>query len=45
MKRLHLYIEQEWWDKLKKEKGMQGFTTVSSFVRFIIIRFFDKNKQ
>lgn len=44
MRRLQLYMEQEWWDRLKKEKSNQGFTTVSSFIRFIIIRFFEKNK-
>ncbi len=44
-RRFHLFIEQKWIDRLKREMNSYGFTTVSSFVRFIIIKFFDKNKK
>ena len=45
MRRFHLFIEQEWFDRLKRDAKDHGFTTISSFVRFIIIKFFDKKKQ
>jgi hypothetical protein len=44
-RRFHLFIEQKWIDMLKREMNSYGFKTVSSFVRFIIIKFFDKNKK
>lgn len=42
LRRLHIFIEQEWFDKLKRDAKSHGFTTVSSFVRYIIIKFFEK---
>jgi hypothetical protein len=43
MIRFNFFIEPDLIDKLKKEKGKFGFTSVASFIRFIIIKFFDKN--
>lgn len=45
MRRFHLFIEQEWYDRLRRDMKSFGFTTISSFVRYIIIKFFDKNKE
>ena len=42
MRRLHIFIEQEWMDRVKRDARHYGFTTVSSFIRFIIIDFFRK---
>ena len=45
MRRFHFFIEQEWLDRLKRDVKLHGFTNVSSFVRYIIIKFFEKNKK
>lgn len=45
MRRFHLFIEQELYDRLKREMKVHGLTTISSFIRYIIIKFFEKNKK
>jgi len=42
MTRFGFLIEQKWLDKLEEEKEKYGQSTVSSFIRYIIIKFFDK---
>jgi len=41
MRRFNFFIEQKWIDKLRKKMKGHGFTSVASFIRFIIIKFFD----
>lgn len=43
MKRFNFFIEVSWIKKLNKEKKKYGCSSVASFIRFIIIKFFDKN--
>lgn len=40
MKRFNFFIEQNWIDRIRKDMHRLGFTTVSSFIRFVIIRHF-----
>jgi len=42
MRRFNFFIEKKWIDKLREEMGKYGFTSVASFIRFIIIKFFEK---
>jgi len=42
MRRFNFFIEQSWIDKLRKEMKKHGHTNVASYIRFIIIKFFDK---
>jgi hypothetical protein len=42
MRRFNFFIEQEWIDRIRRDMRKHGFTTVSSFIRYIIIKFFDK---
>lgn len=43
MIRFNFFIEKQWIDRIKRDMNKHGFTSVSSFIRFIIIKFFDKN--
>lgn len=43
MRRFNFFIEQKWIDRIKRDMKKHGFTSVSSFIRHIIIKFFDKN--
>jgi len=43
MRRFNFFIEQKWVDRIKRDMKKHGFTSVSSFIRHIIIKFFDKN--
>lgn len=45
MRRVHLFIDHDWHNRLKKDMKKHGFNTISSFVRYIIIKFFDKNHK
>ena len=46
MKRWNFFIEQKWLDKIIQEMKRFGFRTPASFIRFIIIKFFeDVDKQ
>lgn len=46
MRRWNFFIEQKWLDRINRDKGQYGFRTSASFIRFIIIRFFeDIDKQ
>src|SRR3989304_7135092 len=42
MRRFNFFIEQKWIDRIKRDMKKHGFTSVSSFIRHIIIKFFDK---
>lgn len=42
MKRINFFIEQEWLDRIRKDMGKYGFTSVASFIRYTIIKFFEK---
>jgi len=42
MRRFNFFIEQEWIDRIKRDMKKHGFTTISSFIRYIIIKFFQK---
>jgi hypothetical protein len=44
MRRLHIMIEKKWWDRLKKDMKSHGFVSVSGFIRYIIIKFFEEKK-
>lgn len=44
MRRFNFWIEQTWIDKLKKDRKKYGQSSVASFIRFIIISFFDSKK-
>lgn len=41
MRRFNFFIEQKWIDRIKIDMNKHGFTSVSSFIRHIIIKFFD----
>jgi hypothetical protein len=41
MRRFNFFIEQEWIDRLKRDMKGYGISSVASFIRFIIIKFFD----
>ena len=43
MRRFNFFIEQEWIDRVKRDMKKHGHTTVSGFIRYIIIKFFEKN--
>lgn len=43
MRRFNFFIEQKWIDRLKRDMPKYGFNSVASFIRYIIIKFFDKN--
>lgn len=40
--RFHLFFDEETINLLQSEKRNYGFSTLSSFIRYIIIKFFDK---
>lgn len=42
MKRFNFFLEQKWLDRLEEEKENHGHRSVSSFIRYIIIKFFEK---
>ena len=42
MRRGNFFMEQKWLDRLERDKREHGFTTTASFVRYIIISFFNK---
>ncbi len=42
-KYMQLQMKLSLYDKLKKEMGEYGFTSVSPFIRFIIYKFFKDN--
>ena len=41
MRRFNFFIEQKWVDRLKRDMAQHGFSNLSSFIRYIIIKFFD----
>lgn len=43
MRRFHFFIEQKWIDRIKRDMKKHGFSSVSGFIRYIIIKFFDKD--
>jgi hypothetical protein len=43
MVRFNFFIEQKWIDRIKRDMKKYGFTSVSGFIRHIIIKFFDKS--
>ena len=43
MRRFNFFIEQKWIDRLKRDMKKHGHTSVAGFIRFIVIKFFDKN--
>lgn len=43
LRRFNFFIEQKWIDRLKRDMNKHGHSTVSGFIRMIIIKFFDKN--
>ena len=43
MRRFNFFIGQKWIDRIKRDMKKHGFTSMSSFIRHIIIKFFDKN--
>lgn len=42
MRRFNFFIEQKWIDRIKRDMKKHGFTSVSSFIRHIIIKFFEQ---
>jgi hypothetical protein len=42
MRRFNFFIEQDWINRLEREKKKYGFASVSAFIRYIILKFFDK---
>ena len=42
MRRFNFFIEQQWLDRAKRDMAKHGHRTVSGFLRYIIIRFFEK---
>jgi hypothetical protein len=45
MQRFHLFLDPGLIKKLKSESKNWGYSTVSAFVRYIIVRFFKENKN
>ena len=43
MRRFNFFIEQKWIDRLKRDSKKYGHSTVAGFIRYIIIKFFDKD--
>lgn len=43
MRRFNFFIEQKWIDRIKRDARNHGHATVSGFIRYIIIKFFEKN--
>lgn len=41
MRRFNFFIEQKWIDRIKRDMKKHGFTSVGSFIRYIIIKFFE----
>lgn len=42
MRRFNFFIEQKWIDHIKRDMRKHGFTSVGSFIRYIIIKFFEQ---
>lgn len=42
MRRFNFFIEQKWIDRIKRDMKKHGFTSVSSFIRHIIIKLFEQ---
>jgi hypothetical protein len=42
MLRKHIWIEPEWYERIKSEMRNFGFSKPSQFIRYIIIKFFEK---
>lgn len=42
MRRFNFFIEQKLIDRLKRDMKKHGHRTVGGFIRYIIVKFFDK---
>lgn len=42
MRRFNFFIEQKWLDRMRRDMKSYGFSSVANFIRFIIIKFFEK---
>lgn len=45
MRRFNFFIEQKWVDRIKRDMHSYGHTSVGSFIRYIIIKFFDGSEK
>lgn len=42
MRRFHFFADQELIDRLNRDKKQHGFTSLGAFIRYILIKFFEK---
>lgn len=42
IRRWNFFIEQKWLDRINRDMGLYGFRTAASFIRYIIIKYFEE---